>query len=547
MKKPFLLIALFITTLFISCSSNDTPEKTPTTTTPTLSGFTIPAKKTSDLPFTLIAPTSPSKGAFAYTSSNTAVATVSGNIVTIVGAGTTVIKATQAANGDFKSGEISANLVVTNDARTLPTGLKYLYVATTGDDSNSGAIDKPFLTINKAAQVAIAGDVVVIKSGTYKPTSSIQVANSGTATNPITFYAEEKDAVIIDGSSSTTPNAADRLGLFIIQGTTGTTKNWVTVDGLRVINSNWAGIFTRYSDNIIVKNCSTNNTGASGIIAANSSNIKVLNNKVQQACMYNDKAQGTNECITMASVNTFEVAYNTVSDRMTDPSNGGEGIDAKNACVNGKIHHNTLYNLVRLGIYIDAYLGNLNNVEVYNNKIYSSISGITVASEEGGVVDGVKIHDNLIYDIDRTGIRIAGYLKDGPLRNLDIYQNTLVNCGFNAGTWENVGLLIEAKNGTNSGWNIRNNIISGCPFQIRDNSQTFAYVLDNNLIFGATVKSGTNAITTDPKFKNTTAKDFSLSNGSPAIDKAIGTPMSTIDFNDLNRDAKPDLGAFEYR
>jgi len=37
---------------------------------------------------------------------------------------------------------------------------------------------------------------------------------------------------------------------------------------------------------------------------------------------------------------------------------------------------------------------------VYSNKIFSIISGIFVASEEGGVVDGVKIHDNLIYDAD---------------------------------------------------------------------------------------------------------------------------------------------------
>jgi parallel beta-helix repeat protein len=546
MKKIMLVLTAIISIISISCS-NDSGSITPTPapTTAGISGFTVPAKVLGDVPFALTAPTSNSAGLFTYTSSNTAVATIVGNMVTIVGAGTSVIKATQAASGSYTSGGTTANLVVTNAG--APTGLRKLYVATTGNDTNDGSIDKPFLTINKAAQVAIAGDVVIIKSGTYTPSSSIVVANSGTSIAPITFMAEVKDGAIIDGSASSTPSAADRQGLFTILGTTSAFKSWIVIDGLRVINSKWAGIYSRYSDNVIVKNCSTNNTWASGIIAANSSNIKVLSNRVQLACMHPTKTENTNECITIASVNTFEVAYNSVSDRVTDSSNGGEGIDAKNNSINGTIHHNTVTNLNRVGIYVDAFLGNLSNIEVYNNKIFSVISGISVASEEGGVVDGVKIHDNLIYDIDRCGIRIAGYLKDGPLRNLDIYQNTVLNCGGKAGAWENVGLLIEAKNVTNTGWNIRNNIISGCPFQVRANGQTFPYVLDNNILFGSTVVSGTNAITTDPRFKNPSAKDFSLSLGSPAINTAIGTPMSIKDFSDLLRDSKPDIGAIEYK
>jgi hypothetical protein len=546
MRKLIVVLIAVFSVIAFSCSSDNAPNA-PAPKAPTITGFSVPAKVVGDLPFALTAPSSNSTGTFTYTSSNPAVATIAGNTVTIIGAGTSVIKATQAANGSYTSGETTASLVVT--AAGPPAGLRTLYVAPTGNDSNNGSLSQPFLTINKAAQVAIAGDVIIIKSGTYKPTSSIVVSNSGTASAPITFFAEVKDGVIIDGSASSTPNATDRQGLFNIIGTTNTTdKGWIIVDGLRVINSVWAGIFTRYSNNIVIKNCSTNNTGASGIIAATASNIKVLNNKVQLACMYPSSAQGTNECITMASVNTFEVAYNTVSDRLTDPSNGGEGIDAKNNCTNGTIHHNTITNLIRIGIYVDAYSGNLSNIEVYNNKIYNTKNGgITVASEQGGAVDGVKIHDNLIYDADKCGIRIAGYLNNGPLKNLDVYQNTVVNCGINAGNWENVGLLIEATNAANTGFTIRNNIFSSCPVQIRGNNQTFSYVLDNNIIFGTTLISGTNAITTDPKFKNPGAKEFSLAVGSPAIDKAVGTPLSTKDFNDMLRDSKPDIGAIEYK
>lgn len=83
-----------------------------TNTLPTLSNFSIPAKFIGDAPFAITPPTSNSSGAFSYSSSNLNVATVSGNMITIVGGGTTTITATQAAAAPFAAGSITANLVV---------------------------------------------------------------------------------------------------------------------------------------------------------------------------------------------------------------------------------------------------------------------------------------------------------------------------------------------------------------------------------------------------------------------------------------------------
>ena len=89
---------------------------------PTLSAFSIPAKVTTDANFAITSPTSNSPGAFTYTSSNTAVATiVSGNTIHIVGAGTTTITATQAASGNYLSGSITASFVVTVPLPQTPT------------------------------------------------------------------------------------------------------------------------------------------------------------------------------------------------------------------------------------------------------------------------------------------------------------------------------------------------------------------------------------------------------------------------------------------
>jgi hypothetical protein len=79
---------------------------------PTITNFTVPNKVVGNAPFNLTAPTSNSAGAFTYTSSNTAVATISGSTVTIVGAGSTVITATQAATGTYGAGTIAATMIV---------------------------------------------------------------------------------------------------------------------------------------------------------------------------------------------------------------------------------------------------------------------------------------------------------------------------------------------------------------------------------------------------------------------------------------------------
>ena len=80
---------------------------------PSLSNFSIPAKMLGDAPFTITAPTSNSTGAFTYISSNTNVATIAGNTITILKAGSSTITANQAAAAPYASGSITATLSVT--------------------------------------------------------------------------------------------------------------------------------------------------------------------------------------------------------------------------------------------------------------------------------------------------------------------------------------------------------------------------------------------------------------------------------------------------
>jgi uncharacterized protein YaiE (UPF0345 family) len=79
-----------------------------------ITDFAIPVKALGNAPFTITPPISNSLGAFTYTSSNTAVATVEGDVITIVGLGTSTITAVQASTQNYSSGIITADLFVNN-------------------------------------------------------------------------------------------------------------------------------------------------------------------------------------------------------------------------------------------------------------------------------------------------------------------------------------------------------------------------------------------------------------------------------------------------
>ena len=80
---------------------------------PSIGALSLPSGETAGSPNATISnPSSTSSGAFSYKSSNTKVATVTGNVIKFLKAGTTTITATQAAKGNYLSGTVSAVLTV---------------------------------------------------------------------------------------------------------------------------------------------------------------------------------------------------------------------------------------------------------------------------------------------------------------------------------------------------------------------------------------------------------------------------------------------------
>ena len=71
-------------------------------------------------------------------------------------------------------------------------------VSIRGNDSSPGTKDRPFKTINHAAQIAVAGDTVRVFGGTYR--ERVSPKNSGEENARITYEAVEGEKPIIKGS-----------------------------------------------------------------------------------------------------------------------------------------------------------------------------------------------------------------------------------------------------------------------------------------------------------------------------------------------------------
>ncbi len=419
------------------------------------------------------------------------------------------------------------------------------YVAPSGNDTNPGSSQSsPWQTITKAADTLTAGDTVYIDSGTYS--ERLIPLNSGSSGQYITYAAQVGAEVIIDGAAITMPDYEN--GLVHIED-----LNYIKISGLQVHNAgpnqNNSGIYLDNSNNITIEKNKTYNTVSSGISVWNCTNVVIDGNEVELAC--ND---GEQECITVAATDGFEIKNNEVHHNGPG-TNGGEGIDAKDGAINGKIFGNRVHDLTRLGIYIEAWDKHTHDIEVYNNRIYNCLNdGITLASEMGGLLENINIKNNIVTDNLNNGISITpnGAVAQPPMRNLSIINNTFYNNGD--GTvpepWGG-GILVDNPNITTLV--IRNNIFSqNLLFQILIDVPVSSLSVDHNLIDGYrggdNEIKGSSFVEGNPFFLNVVNSDFHLGSNSPAINSGSSLNAPNEDFDSVKRPQGSgyDMGAFEY-
>ena len=79
------------------------------------------------------------------------------------------------------------------------------------------------------------------------------------------------------------------------------------------------------------------------------------------------RGEPPHEALSIGGAVNFEVAYNHVYD------SDKEGIDIKETSKRGKVHHNFVHNVDRQGFYVDAWFGEISDIEIFSNVIHDCV------------------------------------------------------------------------------------------------------------------------------------------------------------------------------
>ena len=180
-----------------------------------LSNFNNINKTFNDPKFDLTPPTSNSPGAFTYTSSNASVATILGFRVTIVGIGSCIITATQAAYSNYTSGSISALLSVNK----ITTILYFPDITKTYQDvpfnltpptSNNNPATFTYISSNHSVAMVVptTGVVTIVGAGTSTIIATQAATADYTSASISASLTVNKFVTILIGTISISPNPA---------------------------------------------------------------------------------------------------------------------------------------------------------------------------------------------------------------------------------------------------------------------------------------------------------------------------------------------------
>lgn len=433
---------------------------------------------------------------------------------------------------------------------------KKYYVSPDGNNQHTGSFHYPLKSIQLGVDIAGKSDTIFIQQGYYH--EKVVIKNkSGNDEYPFVLRGignvviDAPDNVRMDDPELFTKHYKDiplsspkHLYHPYYQGAVIRIDNSenVVVDGIQVQNSPWFGFAAMNCKNLVIKNCKTYNTMSSGIYILETEGAKVFNNEVQRACGATKRipgsAHGSQEFISIVNTKYFEVSYNTVheSNIYTGVEGGGsgvggEGIDVKEHSAYGSVHHNHVYNLERLGIYLDSWNATeYGHVRVYNNIVHDCHAGILPGAEDGGIVDDIWIFNNIIYNNFYAGIGMQDWVVDpekpGVKKNIRIFNNTIYN--------NEVGIALGKS--MNRDIEVFNNIC----YKNRNKDFDAGKAVNVNL--------GANLFSTDPVFVDIASGNFRLSKESPAINKGVDLPGISFDFDGHSRKAGAsiDFGAFEY-
>lgn len=407
---------------------------------------------------------------------------------------------------------------------SLGTSAAIYYVDPKGDDSNPGTKDRPWRTIQNAANTATAGDTVLVQTGNYDERVTLNRRRSGTAEAKITFRADPPRTVRMRGFC-TDANDHVRIEGFVI---TYDGPRWrgggIWVDGnyLEIVNNQFLGVrgaaiqatwqSGRVCSNIVVAGnyilkCNK------GVIASGHGWL-VESNEVERL-VYSVEDADYARFFGSGHVFRGNKFHGTLAEEIGDSHVDGfqtfdnNGNIARDILIEGNLVRGFFHQGMMLG---NATPGAMSNIVVRNN--------IFVNSESWGIcaygIDDLKVHNNIFAFIASSAVGFRAY-GEGPPTVGEVINNIFY--GFRAAYWAEANCILVA----------RGNLL-----------YTPGRLLDPMFYPG-------NLCNIDPLFLDVKSGDFRLQQNSPAIDAGMALTGFAWDILGTRRPqgAGWDIGPYE--
>ncbi len=467
--------------------------------------------------------------------------------------------------------------------RSPAPGGRYYYVSPQGADSNPGTKALPFQTISKAAQMAKAGDVVLIGTGVYY--EDIKPSNSGQPDRYIIYQNDGSGEVIIDAQDGKRPGCIEinkksflqfvgltvrgansqqdwpRAGISITDG-----SSHIVLDTITAYN-NYFGFMAEGRESpvsfIAVKDSKTFGPTNIGNIhygiffSKKVYDSSILNNHVAYTLPERQsygieiatdypgvQGDGARRIIVTGNdvdhnesegIHTWNAVGVLISDNHLH-ENGATGIQIEDGSENIVVENNlSETNAQKYEFEAGVWIDHAKNAVVRNNTLRSNKVGLIVTTS-----DRVNIHDNYIY-LNNQGAEnlnnAAGLIVEDSVSNIFVTHNTFYKNGANGMEHGAVNFGLFHPSCSNIAF--KNNIVAettntfdlwydSCKDFVSDfndffNTRPLAVEWNQNHMdwgtYLTTSGQDSHSLTTAPTFANPEAFDFSLQAASPLIGK----------------------------
>jgi len=274
-------------------------------------------------------------------------------------------------------------IVITSSLSLASAGT--FFVSTAGSDSHAGTQQAPWATLQHAVDTIAPGDTIQVLAGTY---AGCRIGISGSDKARKALQAAPGAKVLLNKpGKSNRHNSIVEVELFDSMVT-----DWV-VSGFEVANSPRYGIDVRVTERITVQQNHVHNSAFTGIFTAFSNHVVIQNNETDH--------------------------------------NGEHGIYQSNSSVYPTIHGNNSHHNASAGIHMNGDIseqpgnGLVQFATVENNIIWENGTKGASGINCDGVDDSI-FRNNLLYNNHASGISL--YAIDGAhgSSNNKVYNNTIV-------------------------------------------------------------------------------------------------------------------------